>query len=189
MHIPRDTFDGRHSANHLRCRKELVINGINYQTQLVSLPSIVSFYHNDGQNQNPANHPNMMHHDYPNIYKGLTTIPGGCWTGDFWTIRLERYVGALRTLVLSIASSMASLLWQLRLHLGRPRFKMEGGLLQDGPPYDWMSRGLLGSMVIGSMVYNLLINGVYWGYNPYTPEKRTAGYPKWRHTWSRRYFF
>ena len=54
MHIPRDTFDGRHSANHLRCKQELVINGINYKTQLVSLPSIVSFYHNDGQNQNPA---------------------------------------------------------------------------------------------------------------------------------------
>ena len=25
-----------------------------------------------------------------------------------------------------------------------------------------------GSMVIGSMAYNLLINGVYWGYNPFT---------------------
>ena len=26
----------------------------------------------------------------------------------------------------------------------------------------------IGSMVIGSMVYNLLINGVYWSYNPVT---------------------
>ena len=30
----------------------------------------------------------------------------------------------------------------------------------------WMSRWKLGSMVIGSMGYNLLIHGVYWGYNP-----------------------
>ena len=35
--------------------------------------------------------------------------------------------------------------------------------------YTWMSRWKLGSMVrLGSMGYNPLLNGVYWGYNPLT---------------------
>ena len=55
-----------------------------------------------------------------------------------------------------------------------PSQKIQQGQIYLGKLVGCPGLGLLGSMVIGSMGCNLLINGIYWGYNPPDPNHLSA---------------